>query len=77
MDGRADLWGGQYIDRLTTVQNAQQGWEDELRRFRPDAVVMPPDAPLVQALFSSGRWRYVMTDRLFVLLAPKDSTLFR
>jgi hypothetical protein len=75
VDGRADLWGGPYIDGLMRVQNAQQGWEDKLRQFRPDAVVMPSDAPLVTALITSGKWRYAMTDREFVLLVPRDSTL--
>ena len=75
VDGRADLWGGQYIDSLAQVLNAQPGWEGKLRQFRPDAVVAPPDAALVSALVSSGEWRYAMTDRKFVLLVPKDSTL--
>jgi hypothetical protein len=78
VDGRADLWGAPYIDKLIGVQNAQRGWEDELREFRPDAVVLPSGAPLVLALYSSGRWRYAMTDDdEYVLLVPKDSTLFR
>ncbi len=77
VDGRADLWGGRYIERLMGVQNIQPGWEDELREFRPDAVVMPSGAPMVAALVASGRWRYAMTDRQFVLLLPQNSTLLR
>jgi hypothetical protein len=75
VDGRADLWGGHYIERLVDVQNIHAGWEEDLRLFRPDAVVMPSDAPMVSALVTSGGWRYAMTDDQYVLLLPRGSKL--
>jgi hypothetical protein len=75
VDGRADLWGGSYIDRTLDTQNIRPGWEEDLRRFRPDALVVPTDCPLVVTLIGSGTWRYGLTDKDFVLLVPRDSTL--
>jgi hypothetical protein len=70
VDGRADLWGQEYVERLTGVQNLAEGWEAELTALRPDAVVLPRTAPLVTLLEREGHWRRALRDGDYVLLLP-------
>ncbi len=70
IDGRADLWGSEGIARQVGVQRLDAGWEEELRRFDPDVVVLAADAPLTTLLVREGTWRITARDRTFVLLEP-------
>lgn len=73
VDGRADMWGGTYIDEVVGVQNLEPGWEERLERFRPDAVVSDEQAALPQLLVREGGWRVEVRDGPFVLLTPTES----
>jgi hypothetical protein len=75
VDGRSDLWGGAYIDRVTSVQNVGAGWQTDFDRFRPEAVVLPADAPLVTYLMEVRHWRLAFRDGAYDLLLPPGSAL--
>jgi hypothetical protein len=75
VDGRADLWGARYIQRIQDTEGALPGWRATLRRFHPDVVLVPRRSGLAAALTDQG-WETVLRDRDLVLLrsAPRDPT---
>jgi hypothetical protein len=75
VDGRADLWGGDYIEQLVLTQSLAGDWRRHFASFRADAMVMPPDTPLVTYLREVDRWRVALVDGGYVLLVPPESPL--
>jgi hypothetical protein len=69
VDGRADLWGAAYADRLRDAQQSQPGTLRTVTDFHPDAVVTERDNGLVTALTGDG-WRVALRDGQMVLLLP-------
>lgn len=69
IDGRADLWGAAYIDRVRGAELMQPGWQSTVGRFHPDAVVLLRTSPLVSGLTMQG-WRVAVQDHEFALLVP-------
>jgi hypothetical protein len=77
VDGRADLWGGPYIERLVSTQDISGDWRDAFTSFHADAMVMPPDTPLVTYLREVDHWEVAQVDGNYVLLVPPGSFLLR
>jgi hypothetical protein len=75
VDGRSDLWGARYIDRIASVERLGTGWQAEFDKFRPDVAVLPVEAPLVPYLLDVRHWRYAFQDGTYALLVPPGSTL--
>jgi hypothetical protein len=75
VDGRSDLWGARYIDRIASVERLGAGWQAEFDKFRPDVAVLPVEAPLVPYLLDVRHWRYAFQDGTYALLVPPGSTL--
>ena len=75
VDGRSDLWGGNYIDRVSGALNLADGWEREFDGFRPDAAVLPMGTPLLVYLREVRHWRSALQDGGYVLLVPPGSAL--
>ncbi len=75
VDGRSDLWGARYIERLVSAQSVGPGWEATLNAFDPDAIVLPSDTPLVAYLLEARRWRIAMQEGPYALVLPPGSTL--
>lgn len=75
VDGRADLWGGDYIERLVATQSLLGDWRQHLASFHADAMVMPPDTPIVRYLEDVDHWRVAEVDGSYVLLVPPGSPL--
>jgi hypothetical protein len=69
VDGRADLWGANYLDRIMDAEDLRPGTLRNVTDFAPDAVVTRRDAALITALTADG-WHVEITDRTLVLLLP-------
>ena len=59
IDGRADVYGGDYARGVLILDGLEPGWQRELRRADPDVIVWPKKEPLTQALELSPEWRRV------------------
>jgi hypothetical protein len=75
VDGRSDLWGAAYIERLAAVQSLAAGWQADFDRFRPDVAVLPVEAPLVAYLLDVRHWQFAFQDGTYALLVPAGSAL--
>lgn len=61
IDGRADLYGDEFILEWDTLVNAGPGWQELLEKYSPDLVILQPDRLLVKALPESG-WSLLYQD---------------
>ncbi|MFL6139682.1 MAG: hypothetical protein ACJ74O_18055 [Frankiaceae bacterium] len=70
VDGRAERYGGAYIDRYLATLDMRDDWQGMLRELRPTHAVLYAHAVIVQALKERG-WRVVIADDSgFTLLEP-------
>jgi hypothetical protein len=70
IDGRSDLWGGEYIARTAGALQLGDGWRRTFTDFHADAAVLPRDAPLAVYLQQAEHWRPDEQDGAYVLLVP-------
>jgi hypothetical protein len=67
VDGRNDMYPQHVLDDFVTVRNAEPGWERLLRGYGIEAVLLPPEAPLVDVI----GWCQVHRDGVAVLLIER------
>lgn len=76
VDGRADRYGGAFLDRYFAMEDGRPGWRATVNDLHPDVAVLAGESPLIDLLTDSG-WRRVMRDRAFVLLSAPGFDLQR
>lgn len=59
IDGNNDFFGEALVREYLVVINAQPGWEEILKRYNVDWVIVPPDRPLARELSALAGWRQV------------------
>ena len=62
IDGRADLYGDDFINTYLEIYNAEPGWEDSLSRYQVNLVLIQKNAPLGNFLVQSPHWDLVFQD---------------
>jgi len=70
VDGRADLWGVDYLNGILAIGNAHPGWQERLDELAPDAVVISEDSALAAAI-GTAAWDVVLHDEGYILLLPR------
>ena len=70
VDGRNDMYDQAILEEYSAIRSAEPGWQDRLRRWRVDAVVLPPDAPLAKVPTEPLGWCSTFRDARQVLLEP-------
>jgi len=68
VDGRADLYGDDFLNRLADIYYIRHNWQDEFAATRVCSVILPPDAPLVSALRESPDWKVIYSDKQAAIL---------
>jgi hypothetical protein len=71
VDGRNDMYDDAILETYSAIRAAEEGWEVELDRWNVEAVLLPPDAPLVRGPLQDAGWCEVHRDDLAVLLLPE------
>jgi len=66
-DGRSDFYGVDFIDRYSRMIEVRPAWREEFDRWNFTHALLPPDAPLIEALEANG-WHELYRDRTAVLL---------
>jgi hypothetical protein len=71
VDGRADLYGDNFLKEFqSTVQLHTQDWQATFRNWGVEAVLIPPNSPLAQALTLDPAWISPYHDARSVLFFP-------
>lgn len=67
VDGRSDFYGGKFGQTYLDVMNVKFGWEDHLRGFGVNMILLRTTAPLAGALKQSARWRPIHDDGIAIV----------
>ena len=62
VDGRSDFYGDDLEEKILGVLNVKYGWQDVLKGFGVNTILLPPSSPLTGALKESAQWRVVYDD---------------
>lgn len=69
IDGRADLYGDDFLDELASTYLVQSSrWERVLEEWNIRTVFLPPDAPLISVLAKRAGWKQLYADHSAVLM---------
>jgi hypothetical protein len=68
VDGRNDMYPESILDAYTVIRNADSGWDSILAEYRADALLFPPDAPIVRGIAQADGWCEAYRDSRQVLL---------
>jgi hypothetical protein len=63
IDGRADVYGDNFIFDYMTIYRAEQGWEDKLNGHAVRTVLVESNAPLANMLRQTPPWQIAFTDK--------------
>jgi hypothetical protein len=74
IDGRADRYGGEYIEKYEIdLMDARPGWEDLVEELRPTSALLRKDSPLAGVLVAQKDWVVVESEGRWILLHPPGS----
>jgi hypothetical protein len=59
VDGRSDFFGKELSERYLQVLNGQRGWDDVLRRYRVDLILVPEQSSVASLLRLRSDWNLV------------------
>jgi hypothetical protein len=69
VDGRNDMFDEAILEDAVRIRNAEDGWQDTLASYgRTDAILLPPEARLVDGAAQAAGWCEVHRDAVAVLL---------
>jgi hypothetical protein len=67
IDGRADLYGDQFIESFLKIYRANPGWQESLSGYDVDLALVEPDSAIGNALAGSPDWVLVFSDKSSLL----------
>jgi hypothetical protein len=68
VDGRADMYGDQFIKDYLRIYQGASDWQVKFDRLAVDLAVLPLDAPIRQLLLENGRFRELYRDEHYSVL---------
>jgi len=77
VDGRADLYGDLFLKQFRTIMGVGKGWSHLLEKQHVQAVLIPSDSALAQALLLDPSWTVPCRDSIgivFLRRAPGGTT---
>ncbi len=67
IDGRADVYGDEFIEEYLEVYRGRRGWRDILEKYKVDLVLIDRDSTFATLLTESPNWQQVYADELAVV----------
>jgi len=67
VDGRADVYGDEFLFQMVDTYDGHTGWRAPLDRYRVRTVLIPPDASLASLLQIDREWQKVYEDNQAVI----------
>ncbi|MDX1616027.1 MAG: hypothetical protein R3300_17080 [Candidatus Promineifilaceae bacterium] len=72
-DGRADVYGDDFLWELRDIETLDQGWQEPLHRYDVDYVLTRASSTLAGGLLLSDQWDEVYRDDLAVIFVNTES----
>jgi hypothetical protein len=66
-DGRADVYGDEFLFQMVDTYDGHPGWRAPLDRYGVRTVLIPPDASLASLLQIDREWQKVYEDNQAVI----------
>ncbi|HKJ76937.1 MAG TPA: hypothetical protein VKA64_07015 [Gammaproteobacteria bacterium] len=73
IDGRADMYGDEFIRDYVTIGSARPGWARLMDEYRIDYVLCRPQAAIQQVLLERGDFALVYSDEIASVLLRRDA----
>jgi len=70
VDGRSDFYGRAFEEKYLDAYFVKYDWEQVLRKYGINTILLPVDAALAGALKESSRWRVVYDDGSTLVFRP-------
>jgi hypothetical protein len=67
VDGRSDFYGQEFEQKYLDLIMAKYDWEQYLRKYKVDTVVLSPDNALSTAIKESRNWRVIYDDTVAIV----------
>jgi hypothetical protein len=77
IDGRADLYGQELLDQFANTYQLKGTWQQPLRQWSIDTVLVPPDSALATGLRSSPDWTVSYEDSQAIILTALPHAIRR
>jgi hypothetical protein len=71
IDGRADVYGDEFIYDYLRIYSGQPSWEEKLEATGVRLVLIEPESGLANALRQDGDWEIIHEDTLSILFEAK------
>ena len=75
IDGRADMYGDDFIKEYITISFGAPGWQQKFEKYKIDYLVMARNTPLIELLKAQGDFKLVYEDEINAILL-KDNEKF-
>lgn len=73
IDGRADVYGDEFLDSFAETYRAQKDWRIPLDRYGVKTVVLPPTTAMASALRHEAGWNNVFEDKQAVIFTRQGA----
>ncbi|HEY8735921.1 MAG TPA: hypothetical protein VIO62_02630 [Candidatus Dormibacteraeota bacterium] len=74
IDGRVEVYGAGIFSQYLAVNYLSGAWPDVVRRYQPDAILMPSGHPLVTLLSGDPSWQVLRRDPVATVFTRVGST---
>jgi hypothetical protein len=71
IDGRADVYGDQFLFSYINIYRAHAGWQEKLDAYKITQVVVEPESYLADALLQTPTWLAIYQDKTAILFEKK------
>jgi len=72
IDGRADLYGDEFIEEYAAAYNLTGEWQKSLHRWQIATVLVPPQSALANGLLATGDWKVLFRDTQATIITRID-----
>ena len=70
IDGRSDFYGASFGEKYLDVMNVKYDWEQYLKKYDIDTILLATTSPLAGAIKESRHWRPVYDDTIAIIFRP-------
>ena len=72
VDGRSDFYGPDFGEKYLDVMRVKSDWEQNLKQYSVDTILLPVDEALAGALKESQKWRVIYDDGMAIVFRAKS-----